>query len=143
MALTTWFKYLSLIILGLSFPFIAYKIDESITEEAYIQEHSPLIKMPVIRRVKGWGTVKFPNKIYVGYRGKRYSLTTSNQYFKNTANIDSIAVHYDSVRDKAVLADSKITRPYGLLVLIALSGFITVSATTVDMRRQLLKRKNV
>lgn len=142
MALITWFKYLLLILLGLSFPFIAYKIDESITEETYIQERSPLVKMPVVHRVKGWGTVKFPNKIYVRYRGKRYSLATSNQYFSSTASLDSIVVHYDSVRDKAVLAGSKITRPYVLLVLIALCGVATVSATVVDLRRQLIKRRN-
>ena len=135
-----WFKYVLLILLGLSLPFMAYKISEAYNEDAYIQEHSPRIKMPVVNRIKGWGTIRYPNKIYVRYRGKTYTLESSNKYFRSTANLDSIDVHYDPMLDSAVRANGKINKPHVLLTLIALGGLVAIIGTVVDLRRQLMKR---
>lgn len=95
MPLTKWFKYLLPIMLVGSLSFIAYKINEGYKEEAYIQQHSPLIKMPIVSRGKGWGTIRFPNKICVRYLARTYTLPCSNNYFKKTAKLDSLVVHYD------------------------------------------------
>ena len=119
---------------------MAYKIDEDHQKQVYIQQHSPLIKLPVVYRFKGWGTLRFPNKIYVRYRGKDYHLACSNQYFENTMNSDSILVHYDSVSDRAVLAGSTTTRAYWLLIAIALLGFLVAGKAVVEIRRQLVRQ---
>ena len=139
MPLIKWFKHIVLILLGFLLLFIAYKISEEYTEDAYVQQHSPQAKMPIVNRRKGWGTVRFPNEIYVRYQGKNYVLPCSNTYFRETTKLDSISVRYDRLRDRAVLADVKISTPYVLLVLIGLGGFITVSSTIIDLRRQLKK----
>ena len=136
---TTWFKYIFLVFLGFLLIFIAYKISDEYKEEAYVQQHSPPTKMPVVNRRKGWGTVRNPNKIYVRYQGKKYVLPCSNQYFRETIKWDSLSVHYDPLRDRAVLADVKVNTPYGLLVLIVSGGLIAVSSTLIDLRRQLKK----
>lgn len=139
MSLTKWSKYIVLVVLGFLLLFIAYKINEEYKEDAYVQQHSPQTKMPIVNRRKGWGTVRFPNKIYVRYQGKRYSLPCSNKYFRETIKQDSIFVHYDPLRDRAVSADTKVNTPYVLLVLIVSGGLITVSSTIIDLRRQLKK----
>lgn len=139
MSLTKWFKYIVLVLLGFLLLFIAYKISEEYKEDAYVQQHSPQTKMPVVNRQKGWGTVRNPNKIYVRYQGKIYVLPCSNKYFRETIKRDSISVHYDSLRDRAVLADVKVNTPYVLLLLIVSGGLITVSSTIIDLRRQLKK----
>ncbi|GAB3902164.1 hypothetical protein GCM10028825_55040 [Spirosoma agri] len=140
MSLTKWSKYIVLVLLGFLLLFIAYKINEEYKEEAYVQQHSPQTTMPVVNRRKGWGTVRFPNKIYVRHQGKKYTLTCSNKYFRETIKQDSISVRYDPLRDRAVLADTKVNTPYVLLVLIVSGGLIAISSTIIDLRRQL---KNV
>ncbi|GAB4019674.1 hypothetical protein [Spirosoma koreense] len=143
MPLTKWFNYLFLILLGGSLPFIAYKINAAYEADAYSQQHSPLINMPVVGRQKGWGTVRFPNKIYVQLHGKHYVLPCSNQYFQKTATQDSLFVYYDGHRDRAVLAEGTVTAPSGLLALLGSCGLIMISATVIHLRRQLRKRNQL
>ena len=142
MDLIKWVNYIVLILLGLSLPFIAYRLNEGYEEDLYIQQHRPLTKMAIVDRVKGLGTMRAPNKIYLRYRGKRYTVDISNTYFKNTANTDSLFVHYDPVANKVVQAYSKPKRHTALLVLITLGGLVIVVGQLVDLRNQLNKRQS-
>lgn len=139
MSLKKWSIYLFSILLGILLLWITYKLSEDYDEQAYIQQHSPQVKMPVVKRLKGWGTVRYPNKVYVSYLGKKYILESSNQYFRKTAKLDSILVHYDPTRDRAIQADGKVTKPYVLLLLLGLVSLAVVIGTVVDLRRQLTK----
>ena len=125
-----------LVSLGLLLILITYKIYEIGEEQAYVQQHSPLMKMPIVGREKGWGTVKYPNKIFVEYRGKRYSLHSSNRHFRQTARADSIEVNYDAARDMAVLAVGKVSGPYPLLIAIFLCGLLVIGSGVYDFIRK-------
>ena len=136
MTLTKGLQSVILFTSGLFLILCSYKIYEAGEEETYVQQHSPVIKMPVIYRVKGWGTIRVPNKIYVLYKGKKYVLPCSNKYFNTVAKLDSIEVNYDWVRDKAVLANVSPSNPYGLLIITALFGLIMTSQTVISMYRR-------
>lgn len=133
--------YPILFLLGLLLPFLAYKINEDNQRQIYIQQHSPLLRLPVVYRVKGWGTLRNPNKIYVRYGPKDYSLKCSNRYFSNTLDSTSILVHYDSSNDRAVLARSSITRAYWLLIAVALVGFLIAGKAGIEMHKQLAEKR--
>jgi hypothetical protein len=95
--------------------------------------------MPIVDRVKGLGTVRSPSKIYVYYQDKKYIIECSNKYFNKTAQLDSLWVHFDPLKDRVVPADLKINPPYILLGLMVLFGFITLTSTIIDLRKQLAR----
>ncbi len=127
-----WIRLLVMVASGLLVIICAYKIYENGEEQAYVQEHSSVVKMPIVRREKGWGTVRSPNKIYVRHRGKTYSLPASNRYFRQTARADSILVNYDAERDMAVLSIGKVSGPYPLLIAVFLCGLLLVGNGLYD-----------
>jgi hypothetical protein len=122
---------------ALVFPFM---LNKSVDEEIFIQQHSPVIRMPIIQRLKGYGTIKNPNKIYVYHNGKKYVIDCSNPVFRSTAGSSTIAIHYDSVRDKIVLPDIQIKRHYFIQVLLLLVGLMLTGKAIVDMRRMWLEK---
>ncbi|WP_345245604.1 hypothetical protein, partial [Nibrella saemangeumensis] len=121
-------------LVGILCIFCSYKIYQIGERDTYIQKHSPLIKMPIVGRVNGLGTVKSPNKIYVSYKGTRYTLESSNRHFRKTARLDSIDVHFDELTDKAVLPNVKVTGPYSLIILIAMTGVFLIGYTIAHLR---------
>ncbi|WP_128543064.1 hypothetical protein [Larkinella soli] len=108
--------------MGLIILFLTFKIYEDGEKEAVIQQQWPIMKMPIVRRVKGIGTLKSPHKIYIQYYGRIYSVHSPRKHFRSTAQLDSLAVHYDPISDRVVPAGIRVTAPYGLLSMLALMG---------------------
>lgn len=136
MASTQKGKYIFLLISGLSLLFIAYKGYEAGEEETRIQQHSPLVTMPIVDRVNGLGTIRAPNKIYVVLQEKLYSLTSSNRHFRRTAKLDSLAVHYDPVTDRVVLPESNAAGYHPILLLELLTGLFMIGYALVKLLRK-------
>lgn len=129
-----WIRFLIWASSGLSLVLISYKIHESYKEQAFVQQHSPVVRMPIVGRVKGLGTLKSPNKILVWHKGKRYTLPTGNPYFRKTAKDESIEVHFDPVRDMAVLKEADVSGPSFLLLIISLFGLGLIGQAIYDFR---------
>ena len=129
-----WIRAISWASLGLSLCLISYKIHESYQEQALVQQHSPVIRVPIVSRDKGLGTLDSPNKILVWHRGKRYTLLTGNRYFRNTASYQSIEVHFDPVRDIAVLKGADVSGPSILLLILFLMGLGVIGHAIYDFR---------
>ncbi|WP_428653530.1 hypothetical protein [Runella sp.] len=115
-----------MILVGLLAIIVAYEIHEIDEKKAYVQQHSPAISMPIVSRIKGMGTVRSPNKIYVWHNGQRYTIETGNRYFRKMAKADSVKVNFDPVQNIAVLAEAKVKTPYFLLGLILVTGVFLV-----------------
>lgn len=124
-----------LIMTGTFLVFLACKIYRIGEQDAYIQQHSPLIRVPIAGRINGLGTVRSANKIFVRYKGKRYTLESSNRHFRKTARLDSINVHFDEAADRAVLPNVTVTAPYLLLILITTTGMIFMGYGIVQLRK--------
>lgn len=120
--------------LGVFVCIISYKLYESYEEQVFVQKNSPLVQMPIVGRVKGLGTVRSPNKIFVWYKGKRYTLETGNLYYRKTAKHESINVNFDPVRDVAVRPDENPRHFYPLLVVMFLTGLLIVGHGIYDFR---------
>jgi hypothetical protein len=129
-----------MLLTGLTALVFPYMINKSVDEDIFIQQHSPVIRMPIIQRLKGHGTIRSPNKIYVYHSGKRYVIDCSNPVFRNTSGTSTIAVHYDSFRDKVVLPDIQIKRHYFIQILMLLVGLMITSKTIIDMRQMWLEK---
>lgn len=125
-------RLLVIMSLGSMIVLITYKMYQNYEEQALIQENSPKIKMPIVRRVRRVGNLTFPHLIYVGYRGREYQLGTSSKYFRITAKLDSIEVNYDATRDIVVRADENIHGPYFLLVAVFLCGLLLIGKGVYD-----------
>jgi hypothetical protein len=117
-----WFRAMIWASLGVSLCLISYKIHESCQEQVFGKQHSSVVRMPIIGRVKGLGALKSPNKILVWHKGKRYPLPTGNPYFRITAKEDSIEVHVDPARGIAVLKDANVSAPSFMLSIIFIMG---------------------
>lgn len=115
------FFVLAFVIIGLT-----YGIYHDGEEKAYVQKHSPVVKVPIVGRQKGSGTLRAPNKIHVSYLGKTYYLSSSNRHFRKTARQDSIEIRYDFARDMAVLTVEKVSAPYFPLVALLFGGLLSV-----------------
>lgn len=126
-------KMIALVLMGFLLAFCAFKIYELGEIQTQVQKQSPVICMPIIGRSKGIGTLKMPNKTYVAFRGKRYTLLSSNKHFRNTAKLDSIDVSYDGKLDIAVLPDQKLNGPYFLLALIFLIGLFLILYPPIEL----------
>jgi hypothetical protein len=120
--------------LGLSVCILTYKIHENYEEQIYVQKHSPLVRMPIVGRFKGLGTLKSPNEILVWHKGKRYTLPTSNPYFRKTAKDESIEVNFDPVLDIVVRPDENPRHSYPLLVVMFLMGLLILGNALYDFR---------
>jgi hypothetical protein len=129
--------------MGLTMLVFPYMINKSVDEEIFIQQHSPIVQMPIIQRSKGHGTIKNPNKIYVYHNGKKYVIDCSNPVFRSTVGTSTIAVHYDSARDKVVLPNIQIKRHYFIQILLFLFGVVLTGKTIVDMRRMWLEKTDL
>jgi hypothetical protein len=129
-----------MLLTGLTALVVPYMLNKSVDEQILIQQHSPIIRLPIIQRLKGHGTMKNPNKIYVYRSGKKYVIDCSNPVFRNAAGASTIAVHYDSGRDKIVLPNIQIKRHYFIQILMLLVGLLITGKTIVDMRRMWLEK---
>ena len=136
-----WSRVLLHALAGLFTCIISYKLYESYEERVFVQKHSPLVQMPIVGRVKGLGTVRSPNKIWVWYKGRRYTLETSNPYFRKTAKDESIEVNFDPVRDIAVRPDENPRHFYPLLVIIFLTGLLLLGYAIYDFRSTIISQK--
>lgn len=136
-----WIRFLIWASLGLSLVLISYKIHESYENQAFVQQNSPVVRMPIVGRVKGLGTLRSPNKILVWYGGKRYSLVASNKYFRRTAKYESVGVNFDPARDVATLADVAVSEPSFLLLIIFLGGLGLIGHAIYDFRSTIRSQK--
>jgi|GEM_PF-4557152 len=100
----------------------AYKLYEDGQQQVAIQRHGSLVRLPIVGRFNGLGTIRSPNKIYVRHQGKDYTLRCTNAYFRRAATLDSLDVRLDTREDRAVLPDQKVTPPAGLLALLTIPG---------------------
>ena len=123
-----------LAVFGLFFCFMSYKMYENYEKQVFVQQHSPLVRVPISGRVKGLGTLKSPNKILILHNGKQYALLTGNPYFRKTVKDESIEVNFDPVRDVAVLPGSRPRGSYPLLGVIFLLGLFFMGYAIYDFR---------
>lgn len=128
-------RLLTWVSLGTSLIFIVYKIYESNEEDFSVQQHSPAIKVPVVRRVRRVGDLGQPHLIFVRHRGKEYSLGVPSKYFRLTAKLDSMEVNYDAERDIVVRADEDVRGPYFLLFAVFLCGLLLIGKGVYDFVR--------
>jgi len=125
-------KSLILVSSGLVIVICAYKIYKIREERAYVQEHSPSIKLPIIRRVRRIGNLSQPHLIFVRHHGKEYSLGTSSKYFRLTAKLDSMVVNYDAEQDIVVRTDEDVRGPWFLLFTVFLCGLAAIGKGMYD-----------
>ncbi|WP_247232294.1 hypothetical protein [Telluribacter sp. SYSU D00476] len=129
MKIAKWTRTIFLVAGGVLFIFLTYGMYTHDQKQAYVQQHSPLVKMPIIGRYNGLGTLRAPNKIYVWHEGKEYTLLSPNRHFRSTAKADSIEVHFDAEQNIAVLPDINVKGPYFLYaVIVGLGVFMLVHA---------------
>ncbi len=121
-----WIKAGIFFALGFIIIGFTYSLYHNGEEMAYVQQHSPLIKVPIVDRRKGAGTVKVPNKILVSYLGKTYCLSSSNRHFRQIARQDSIDINYDAERDIAVLSVGQVGVPYPVMAMFLFAGLLII-----------------
>ena len=105
---------------------------ENYEKQLFVQQYGPLVRVPIIGRVKGLGTLKSPNKILILHKGKEYTLLTGNRYFRSAATYKSIEVNFDPMHDIAVLPDSQPRGSYPLLGAIFLLGIFFMGYAIYD-----------
>lgn len=121
-----WIKAGIFFAIGFTMLGLTYNMYHDGEEQAYVQQHSPLIKVPIVGRRKGANTPRSQNKIFVAYRGKTYYLVSSNRYFRQTAHQDSIEIKYDFARDMAVLTVGDVSAPYFLVTVFIMFGLLII-----------------
>ena len=135
MKIAKWTRTIILVSGGILLILLTFKMYDHDLKEVYVQQHSPLIKMPITGRYNGLGTLRSPNKIYVWHEGKEYTLISPNRHFRNTAKADSIEVHYDAERDMAVLPDITVTLPFFLYLVMVIPGVLVLGYALVKLRQ--------
>jgi hypothetical protein len=112
---------------GIFVMFCVYKLYEEGEKRVLVQQNSPTVKMPIVGRERGAGTVKFPCKIFLRYHGKPYEIHTNSKYFRQTAKADSLTVHFDPEQNIVVRPGVKANEPYPLLALYLLLGLLLIA----------------
>ncbi|GAB3171203.1 hypothetical protein [Telluribacter humicola] len=135
MKIAKWTRTIFMVSGGIFFLLVTYGMYSLDQKIAYVQQHSPLVKMPIIGRYNGLGTVRMPNEIYVWHEGKKYTVTSPNRHFRRTAKADSIAVHFNAEQNIAVLPDINVTDPYFLYAVLAGIGIYMIIHALVELRK--------
>ena len=121
-------KRVIVIVCGLFIILATYKMHEIGEQEAWVQAHSPLVKMEVTGREKGLGTARFPNKIFLHHQGKNYTVSVGNRYFRQTSKADTLEMHFDPISNIAVRPEIELRSPKLLLASMLLAALLLISA---------------
>lgn len=130
-----WFWFYLQTGMGLFMLFATYMMWAKMAEEDDIVKYSPLVCMQVTARERGAGISKLPDIIYASYQGRNYTFECGRKYFRSTFGVDSIQVHFDALKDRAVLPVHNFPHYTFLVMMIAGAALMTIADAAVTVRR--------
>ena len=130
-----WFWFYLQTGMGLFMLFATYMMWAKMKEEDEIVKNSPLVCMQVTARERSAGISKLPDIIHASYQGRNYTFECGRKYFRSTFGVDSIQVHFDALKDRAVLPVLNFPHYTFLLVMIAGAAVMTIADAAVTARK--------